>query len=361
MTETMNRQTVAGSIALSRQEIEEIIPCLSLRQFLFIQAVINFLENLNAVVMLQSMDSHFRRLFMFIRSGQFSGLKKNGYSALLVDPPWTFNVWSKNTGSGRSASSHYQTESTLYLGMMPISDLAADDCALFMWACWPTLHDALKLIEMWGFVYKTCAFDWIKARTNQIEMFRDDGDAQVGMGYWTRANSEPCLLATRGKPKRLNADVRQGIIEPRRQHSRKPDCVHERIERLVARALPRTLRAPAPFWMGLLGQRGGQVHVKTYSWYSVRKWRQSLGLYKAAEMRYKRFAPPLGRLSRGGAIGRRDCVQPQNRPMDGKEYTPLHRPEQAPHRKSNRPRLECRHQAAPGSTPALLAQQGRHA
>ena len=54
------------------------------------------------------------------------------------------------------------------------------------------------------------------------------------MGYWIRANTEPCLLATRGKPKRLNAGVRQGIIEPRREHSRKPDCVHERIERLVA-------------------------------------------------------------------------------------------------------------------------------
>jgi N6-adenosine-specific RNA methylase IME4 len=54
------------------------------------------------------------------------------------------------------------------------------------------------------------------------------------MGYWTRANSEVCLLATRGHPKRLNADVRQGIIEPRREHSRKPDCVPGRIERLVA-------------------------------------------------------------------------------------------------------------------------------
>jgi N6-adenosine-specific RNA methylase IME4 len=67
-----------------------------------------------------------------------------------------------------------------------------------------------------------------------MEMFQDDLPALVGMGYWTRANSEVCLLATRGKPKRLNADVRQGIIEPRREHSRKPDCVPGRIERLVA-------------------------------------------------------------------------------------------------------------------------------
>jgi N6-adenosine-specific RNA methylase IME4 len=56
----------------------------------------------------------------------------------------------------------------------------------------------------------------------------------AGLGYWTRANTEPCLLTTRGHPKRLHADVRQGIIAPRREHSRKPPCIHERIERLVA-------------------------------------------------------------------------------------------------------------------------------
>lgn len=63
--------------------------------------------------------------------------------------------------------------------------------------------------------------------------FAGDTTPQVGMGYWTRSNTEPCLLATRGKPKRLHADVRQGIIAPRREHSRKPDGIHDRIERLV--------------------------------------------------------------------------------------------------------------------------------
>src|SRR4029077_4776914 len=57
---------------------------------------------------------------------------------------------------------------------------------------------------------------------------------EMRLGYWTRSNSEGCLLATRGKPKRQNADVRQAIIAPRREHSRKPDGIHERIERLVA-------------------------------------------------------------------------------------------------------------------------------
>ena len=65
-------------------------------------------------------------------------------------------------------------------------------------------------------------------------MFHDDVEPYMGLGYWTRANTEPCLLATRGNPKRINADVRQAIIEPRREHSRKPPGVHARIERLVA-------------------------------------------------------------------------------------------------------------------------------
>lgn len=75
--------------------------------------------------------------------------------------------------------------------------------------------------------------DWMKADARQVEMFRDDADVQMGLGYWTRANTEYCLLATRGKPRRLSKSVRQGIIEPRRQHSRKPDCVYGRIEQLV--------------------------------------------------------------------------------------------------------------------------------
>jgi N6-adenosine-specific RNA methylase IME4 len=103
-----------------------------------------------------------------------------------------------------------------------------------MWVTWPLLPQALTVVDQWGFDYKTCAFDWMKANNTQPSFFEEEVPAQVGMGYWTRSNTEPCLLATRGKPKRINADVRQGIIAPRRQHSRKPDGVHARIERLVA-------------------------------------------------------------------------------------------------------------------------------
>lgn len=96
------------------------------------------------------------------------------------------------------------------------------------------LPQALQVIEGWGFNYKSCGFVWTKANVRQIDMFRDDADPDMLLGYWTRANTEFCLIGTRGKPKRQAADVRQAIIAPRREHSRKPDGIHERIERLVA-------------------------------------------------------------------------------------------------------------------------------
>jgi N6-adenosine-specific RNA methylase IME4 len=160
----------------------------------------------------------------------FPDLKRNHYGAILSDPPWSFTTWSEK---GEDRSPEYETQSMEWLKALPVGDLAAENCVLFMWVCWPTLPDALEVLKAWGFEYKTCAFAWMKADVSTIDLFPDPKDAYMGMGYWTRSNSEPCLLATRGKPKRLHADVRQGIIAPRREHSRKPEGVHERIERLV--------------------------------------------------------------------------------------------------------------------------------
>ena len=164
------------------------------------------------------------------------------YQAIYADPPWRYEVWSGETAvqkrgsksTYKAAQAHYQTMSANEIRALPVASVAAPDCVLFLWVTWPTLLQAIELLDAWGFTYKTCAFDWMKAHAGQLDMLRDDTEALMGMGYWTRANSEPCLLATRGKPKRISKSVRQGIIEPRRHHSRKPDCVRERIERLVA-------------------------------------------------------------------------------------------------------------------------------
>lgn len=153
------------------------------------------------------------------------------YGAILADPPWTFETWGDQTNASTYVARHYNTMSAEEIANLPVESLAAKDCVLAIWITWPTLIHALKVIERWGFVYKTCAFSWMKA--DPFRLFADEATPIMGAGYWTRSNTEPCLLATRGKPKRLNADVRQGIIAPRREHSRKPDGIHERIERLV--------------------------------------------------------------------------------------------------------------------------------
>jgi len=160
----------------------------------------------------------------------FGGLPRRHFGAILVDPPWTFAAYS-GKGKKRSAERYYDTMTTAQVAAMPVGDLAADDCCLFVWVSWPHLPDAFELMRTWGFDYKTCGFDWMKVRG--ADMSCDYPEPTISLGYWTRTNSEPCLLATRGNPKRRNRGVRMGIIEPRREHSRKPDCVRDRIMRLV--------------------------------------------------------------------------------------------------------------------------------
>ena len=156
----------------------------------------------------------------------FAGLKRHHYRAILGDPPWDFRTWSAK-GSGRSAISHYDTISFDKLAALPIAELAASDCALFLWTYDPLLHRAFELIAAWGFTFKTRAFTWAKTT-------RSGQGFPFGLGYYTRANSEIVLLGTRGKPKVISHSVRELIVATRREHSRKPDETRERIEQLVA-------------------------------------------------------------------------------------------------------------------------------
>ena len=147
------------------------------------------------------------------------------FNVIYADPPWPFEVYSAR-GKQRSAERHYDTMSLEQIKALPIADLAADDCALFLWVVNPQLHGALDVIRSWGFQYKTVAFTWVKQNRGGDGLF-------MGLGYWTRANAESCLLATRGSPSRLAKDVRQIVMAPVAEHSRKPDEVRTRIERLV--------------------------------------------------------------------------------------------------------------------------------
>lgn len=148
------------------------------------------------------------------------------YGAILCDPPWKFEAYSHKGITQRSAESKYRTEPVTALADIPVSAMAAQQCALFMWAVDSHLDQAIKLMQVWGFEYKTVAFVWVKTAKN--------GQPRMSMGLWTRKMSEICLLGTRGKPPRIGKGVRQVLMAPRREHSRKPDEIYGRIEALVA-------------------------------------------------------------------------------------------------------------------------------
>ena len=93
-------------------------------------------------------------------------------------------------------------------------------------------------------------------------MFLSQRDFFTGMGFWTRANPELCLLATRGKPQRRATDVAKLLIAARREHSRKPDETYGRIERLVEGPyLELFARATRPGW-DRRGQPGRAVRLR---------------------------------------------------------------------------------------------------
>ena len=140
------------------------------------------------------------------------------YSIIYADPPWRYSA-KKVQGA---AENHYPTMSIDELCALPVAELAAKDSALFMWATFPQLPEALRLIRAWGFTYKSVAFVWLKKNKKADSWF-------YGLGFWTRANAEICLLATKGHPKRQAADIHQFIISPIEAHSKKPDETRDKI------------------------------------------------------------------------------------------------------------------------------------
>lgn len=155
-------------------------------------------------------------------------LKK--YQIIYADPPWQYRVYSDKVKS-RSAESHYPTMSIEEISNLPIKNISSQNCTLFMWMTFPTLLEGLRVIKEWGFTYKTVAFVWIKQNKKTTSLF-------WGMGFWTRANAEICVLATKGNPKRVSAKVHQVVISPIEEHSKKPDEVRNRIIELLG-DLPR--------------------------------------------------------------------------------------------------------------------------
>ena len=123
------------------------------------------------------------------------------YKIIYADPPWQYSF----SGTRKDKADDYSVMKTEDICKLPIKDLADDDCVLFIWVIYNKLEDALKVIKSWGFEYVTCAFCWVKTNKQSSSWF-------WGMGGWTRANSELCLLGIKGKGLTVLDDTISQII-----------------------------------------------------------------------------------------------------------------------------------------------------
>ena len=134
------------------------------------------------------------------------------YNIIYADPAWSYTGNMMNS----SATDHYKTMTLQDICNLPIKKIANDNCILFMWVTLPKLNQFMEVINSWGFEYKSTAFVWVKKNKISDSFF-------MGLGRWTRANPEICVLATKGKISRKSNAVRQLQIFPIEQHSKKPD------------------------------------------------------------------------------------------------------------------------------------------
>ena len=152
------------------------------------------------------------------------------YKIIYADPPWQYRVYSKK-GQGRRAENHYPTMNIKDIMALPVDKIADKDCILFLWITFPCLKEGIEVMERWGFKYKTCGFNWVKRNKKKNTYF-------MGLGFWTRSNSEVCLIGTKGQPKRVSKSVPQICDARIMEHSRKPAEIRERIVELCGE-LPR--------------------------------------------------------------------------------------------------------------------------
>jgi site-specific DNA-methyltransferase (adenine-specific) len=149
------------------------------------------------------------------------------YNIIYADPPWRYNkrVGTKKTRFGGGADAHYPMMDLQTIKELPVADIAADNCALFLWTTFPYLDKQIEVINSWGFTYRTLGFSWIKTNKNNNQPF-------FGIGYYAKSNAEICLLGIKGKMKPITNKVSSCVIAPKGRHSKKPDVVRERIVEL---------------------------------------------------------------------------------------------------------------------------------
>lgn len=167
-------------------------------------------------------------------------LPNGPFDVLSADPPWKFRGYSAARGN-RDVSRHYPLMTIKQIRALPVADIMAKDSILFMWVTSPMLADGIDLMSHWGFKFSTVGFAWIKTLRRYgngqdawVSIADIERELHMGGGYTTRKNLELCLIGRRGKGiPRKSKSVREVIVAPVREHSRKPDEYLPRVEKYV--------------------------------------------------------------------------------------------------------------------------------
>ena len=149
------------------------------------------------------------------------------YNLIYADPPWEYKQSGSKKNSRGMAKQHYSTMNTEDICRLDVQKISTDSTVLLTWVTFPQLEQGLQVISEWGFIYKTAAFVWIKKN-------KKAKDTNFwGMGAYTRANAEVCLLAisknTKAKQIVKSHAIHQIIEQPIERHSKKPEIVKEKI------------------------------------------------------------------------------------------------------------------------------------
>lgn len=179
------------------------------------------------------------------------------YRVILADPPWSYN----NSGTRGAAANHYPTMSIDDICALPVTRLAAPDCALFLWATWPLLPEAMRVIQSWGFEYVS-GFPWIKIIGHpSVSLWGElEIKTQYGVGFWVRGASEPLLIARRGNVSPGNGQF-VGLLSENLRHSRKPENIYHIIEKLDGPYLELFARRPRTGWTSFGNEIDGDDEV----------------------------------------------------------------------------------------------------
>lgn len=187
---------------------------------------------------------------LFQDTWPFGDLQPHSFDFIMADPPWRFAVRSEK-GDGKSAQAHYKTMPLDEINAMPVLDLAAPNCTLWLWCTAPMLPQQMTTVAAWGFTYCTEGV-WVKMTKH--------GKVAFGTGYGLRGAHEPFIIAKRGEPT-LTRSTRSVIHGLAREHSQKPEEAYREAERLMPRAnrlelFSRTNRPGWQVWGDEVGKLG---------------------------------------------------------------------------------------------------------